>query len=154
MSAQMNASMTWTQGMQFKCDNRGMNSVMDAMPDFGGVNAGPTPKELVLNAMMGCTAMDVVSMLKKMRQEITAFQMRIDVTKNSEHPVHFKAATLYFDLSGEVDKEKVMKSVTASLTKYCGVNYMISKTCQIQYEVRLNQEKIGSGQATFQDPVS
>ena len=90
----MKANLSWNTQMQFTCENHGIKTTIDATQEHGGNEAGPTPKELVLNAMMGCTAMDVVSMLKKMRQEITAFKMEIEAEKTLEHPVHFKCCDL------------------------------------------------------------
>ncbi|MDH4467281.1 MAG: OsmC family protein [Bacteriovoracaceae bacterium] len=151
----MSSTTKWNGDMSFTNETRGIASSMDAMPDFGGKNLGTTPKELVLNGMMGCTAMDVISMLKKMRQEMKSFTMKIEVSKNQDHPVHFKSATLFFYLEGEGNKleaDKVKKAVTSSLTKYCGVNYMISKTCKINFEVYLNQALIEKGIAEFIDP--
>lgn len=145
----MQAQIDWQTEMAFKCRNRDIETYMDATIEAGGKNSGPTPKELVLNAMMGCTAMDVVSILKKMRQVIQGFKMTIDAQKTIEHPVHFKSAFLTFSLLGEIDKEKLIKAVDMSLTKYCGVNYMISLSCHITFQVFLNQEMIHKGTVNF-----
>ena len=150
----LTANLNWSNEMSFECDNRGMKSTIDAMADFGGKNKGPTPKELVLNAMMGCTAMDVVSMLKKMRQGLEHFSMTIEAEKNLEHPIHFKTATIFFHLKGSLDPEKAIKAVTSSLTKYCGVNYMMSKTCEIGFEVFVNDLPVYQGKAEFIDPAT
>lgn len=144
----MKASLNWLENMRFSCDNHGLVSSMDASVDLGGGSA-PTPKELILNAMMGCTAMDVVSMLKKMRQEIHQFKMEIEAEKTTEHPTHFKTAQLIYFLEGVIDEEKAIKAVTASMEKYCGVNFMISKTCEISYKVILNNKEIKIGFTNF-----
>jgi putative redox protein len=138
--------------MKFECTTRGMKSMIDASPEHGGEDTAPTPKELVMNAMMGCTAMDVVAMLTKMRQKIDSFDMHIEVEKNKDYPVHFIKAHLVFDLKGQIDIDKAKKSVDSSLSKYCGVNYMISKTCEITYSLKLNDQVIHEGQAIFIDP--
>ncbi len=135
--------------MEFECDNRGIRSSMDASPEAGGKGLAPTPKELVMNAMMGCTAMDVVSILKKMRQEIREFWMENEVEKTGVHPIHFKKALLTFQLNGNLDADKVQKAVELSLSKYCGVNYMISFTCDIRYRIVLNGTEISNGKAIF-----
>lgn len=145
----MNAELIWNKKMEFQCINGENKTLIDAMNEHGGNHAGPTPKELVLNAMMGCTAMDVVAMLKKMRQEVTAFTMSVEAEKTQEHPVHFKKAKLIYRLQGAIENEKAIKSVEASLTKYCGVNYMISKTCHITYELFINGSLIKEGQTNF-----
>jgi putative redox protein len=145
----MQASLNWKNNMHFECLNRHHVSSIDVAIELGGDDAGPTPKELVLNAMMGCTAMDVISILKKMRQLPESFEMEIEVDKSTEHPIHFTKARLSFYVSGEVAEDKLIKACEASLTKYCGVNYMISKTCQIDYKLILNKNEIYQGQAKF-----
>ncbi len=145
----MKANLSWVQNMQFRCDNHGVKTLIDALPEHGGSGQAATPKELVLNAMMGCTAMDVLSILKKMRQEVLAFNMEIEAEKTSEHPVHFKSAEMIYDLQGSIDPEKAIKAVDSSLTKYCGVNYMISKTCKITFSIKLNGDIIKQGPVIF-----
>lgn len=149
----MSATMEWLNGMNFETDNRGIKTQMDGTLDHGGKNLAPTPKELVMNAMMGCTAMDVVSTLQKMRQTIQSYKMSIEVEKNTDYPVYFKKANLIFNLYGPIEVEKLTKAVDASLTKYCGVNYMISKVCEITYDLYLNDQKIKSGKTDFIDPI-
>jgi putative redox protein len=143
------AKLIWVDKMLFKSENRHLEGALDAMPDHGGSNEAPTPKELILNAMMGCTAMDVISMLKKMRQNVKSYHLEIMAEKTTEHPTYFKSALIKHFLHGEVAADKIMKSVEASMTKYCGVNYMISKTCDISYQVYLENILIGSGKANF-----
>ena len=145
----MKASLNWKKNMEFVCDNRGLTTIIDAATEHGGEAKGPSPKELVLDAMMGCTAMDVVSILKKMRQEMTSFHMEVEAEKTTEHPVHFKSALLIFHLQGNLDDEKVKKAVNASLSKYCGVNYMISKTCALRFKIILNETCIQEGPVEF-----
>ncbi len=148
----MKANLSWIENMKFVCDNHGLSTTMDAGLEHGGSGAGPTPKEQVLNAMMGCTAMDVVAMLKKMRQEITEFKMEIEAEKTTAHPIHFKTAVLIFRLRGNLDVEKVNKAVESSLSKYCGVNYMISKSCAISFMVFLNDNMVKQGSVDFIEP--
>lgn len=146
----MLASLEWKGNMLFECDNHGVKTFMDAMKSAGGNEEAPTPKELLLNAMMGCTAMDVVSILKKMREPMSGLKMSIEVEKTTEHPTYFKSATIVYDVSGELHPEKVMKAVESSMTKYCGVNYMISQLCDIAYRVKLNGKEIMTGKTAFE----
>jgi putative redox protein len=145
----MKAELKLINKMQFECINSSHKITIDATVDHGGSDQGPSPKELLLDAMMGCTAMDVVSMLRKMRQEFTHFEMDIDATKNETHPIHFIKAKINFKLQGDIDGEKILKSVQKSLSTYCGVNYMISKTCDIEYEIFLNNKSLYRGKAEF-----
>jgi putative redox protein len=148
----VNATLTWDQGLRFACDNRGIATATEATPEHGGQGLAPTPKELLLNAMMGCTAIDVVSILRKMRQEFSSFAIDGAATQNDVHPIHFVEARLTFRVSGTVLPEKLIKAVEASLTKYCGVNYMVSKTCDIRFSVFLNDREIHSGAVAFTAP--
>lgn len=149
METKSNAALAWKEGMSFECDNNGIKTWTDALPEHGGKGMAPTPKDLVMNAMMGCTAMDVVSILKKMRQELVSFSMTNEVEKTTEHPIHFKSSLLTFRLSGNLDADKVIKAVDSSLTKYCGVNYMISFSCEITYRILLNDSEITTGKVSF-----
>ena len=149
----MNSSMHWNGKMKFECESRGLKSFIDASPEHGGENTAATPKELILHGMMGCTAMDVVAMLTKMRQRIDQFDMEIEAQKNLDHPIHFTKTHLIFKLKGEIEIEKAKKSVDSSLTKYCGVNYMISKVAKITFDLILNDELVHSGEAKFIDPL-
>lgn len=150
----MKANLNWIEGMRFNCDNRGVITTIDSQEEHGGTGSAPSPKELVLNAMMGCTAMDVVAILKKMRLEITDFKMEIEAEKTHAHPIHFKTAELIFNLKGDLAPAKVMKAVDSSLTKYCGVNYIVSKTCDITYKIILNESVIKQGPVKFIEPKS
>ncbi len=145
----MKAQLAWQQGMEFACENHGIKTSIDATKEHGGTDKGPSPKDLVLNAMMGCTAMDVVAILNKMRQPLVRFAMEIEVEKTLEHPVHFKTALLVFFVEGPVAPDKLLKAVEVSLTRYCGVNYMISRSCDISYRVNLNGALVGTGKARF-----
>lgn len=148
----MKASMNWNKDMHFSCHNGDIKTEIDAATDHGGNNLGPTPKELVLNAMMGCTGMDVVSILKKMRQEITNFSMDIESTNTKDHPVHFKTATICYYLAGPIDGQKAKQAVEASLTKYCGVNFMITRSCEMTFKLFLNGQQIHEGPVQFVIP--
>lgn len=147
----MHASLKWIKNMQFECDNNGNKVIIDATKEHGGDNSAPGPKDLLLNAMMGCTAIDTRSLLNKMRQNIHSMEMEIEAIKTKEYPIHFESALIKFHFQGEGEIEKVVKAVTKSLTQYCGVNFIVSKTCKISFEIYLNEQKIHSASAKFQD---
>ena len=143
----MEAKITWKSKCILMPNNRGMKTTIDAFPEFGEDNQGPTPKELLLNAVMGCTSMDVISMLTKMRQVPTSFSIKALAEKTKEAPTHFPRINLRYDLAGEIETEKLLKAVNSSMTKYCGVSFMVAKRVPIFYEVYLNDNKVGEGQA-------
>lgn len=145
----MKATLNWKEGMEFSADCDGIAITMDSKPPLGH-HKGMTPKELVAAGLGGCTAMDVVALLKKHKQPYESFQVEVDITQTAEgHPVIFKEAILNFHVTGVVDSNVLLESIKLSQTKYCGVSAMISKATPISYFVFLNGEQIGTGKAEF-----
>ncbi len=150
----LSAKLEWNNKMSFTATSEQHKVRIDATPEHGGDNSGPSPKQLVLHAMMSCTAMDVVSMLQKMRQEISSFNMAITAEKNLHYPIYFKSAHMQYLIEGNITADKAIKAVDSSLTKYCGVNYMIAKATTITFEIILNKIKIHQGVAKFDEPAA
>lgn len=144
----------WIEGMRFESNIRGHQLTLDAAKESGGTNQGPTPKELLLSSITGCSGMDVISLLKKMRQPVTAFQMQSKTHTTEGHPAVLAEVHVTFSVTaGEgAEPEKVIKAVTSSMTKYCGVSAMIAEICPIYYSVELNGKEIYKDQAKFQIP--
>ncbi|MBK9323061.1 MAG: OsmC family protein [Bdellovibrionaceae bacterium] len=144
----MKSVLTWKEGMLFNAEADNNTISMDAKAPLGK-NQGMTPKELVAAGLAGCTAMDVVALLKKHKQSFSSFEVLIDITMSTGLPSVFTEANLTFVLNGSVDKEVYLNAVTLSQTKYCGVSAMLAKAFPIKYIVNLNNETIGSGSAHF-----
>jgi len=128
----------WMGKMHFRClTESGHELDMDASEDFGGENKGYRPKELLLVGLMGCTGMDVVSLLKKMKVEDFDFNLKVDYEKSEAHPIIYKKIKLIylFKSDKELPKEKIEKAVKLSQEKYCGVSAMISKASDLSYEI-------------------
>lgn len=138
----MFSKVTWDSQMKFVCENRGMIS------EFDTTNA-PTPKEGVLNAMGACSGMDVVTIAEKMRVEMTDLKIEATAEKSATLPSYFSKVHMKYFITGDQEPEKFIKVVVFSMTKYCGVSYMISKVCPITYEVYLNNKLIYEDQAKF-----
>ncbi len=131
-------STKWTDGMSFESDVAGFKVVMDAKPEVGGQDKGPSPKKLMLSSMTGCTAMDVISLVKKMRQDVTDFQIEAEARQTEEHPKHYDQIHLTYKFKGnDLDESKIKKAVDLSLEKYCGISYMLGKTAKIDYDVMI-----------------
>ena len=146
----MKAILKWSEGMQFAATADGQIVNMDAKSPIGKGSA-MTPKELIAAGLGGCTAMDVVALLKKHQQPLNALEVEVDIeTSKGTPPMVFTKADIYFKLSGSVDRELALESVRLSQTKYCGVSAMLVKAFPIGYHVLLNGEKIGSGAAKFE----
>lgn len=135
--------------MSFRAAVRQHTLAMDAKRLAGGDDAAPTPKELVLSGLLGCTAMDVVSLLRKSKSSLASFEVDADASQTEGEPAVFDAIKLIYKATGEVPAQILLDAVIASQTRYCGVSAMISKTAKIAYEVVLNGISIGQGQAHF-----
>lgn len=123
--------------------------LMDAKPPIGE-NAGFAPKQLLLAAISGCTAMDVAALLKKYKQPLESFQVEADAdSTEGSHPIVFKEIRLTYRLAGQLDSAKVLEAVTLSQTKYCGVSAMVSKAVPISYSVEVNGQGVGTGHSEF-----
>jgi len=114
----------------------GQRIAMDAdPPDGDGSAAGP--KETLLAALAGCTAMDVAAILRKKRQSVGGYEIAVSAESATEHPRVFTAITVEHRVTGDVDPEAVRRSVELSATRYCPVNAMLSKAVTIEHWYRL-----------------
>lgn len=139
----------WNEKMKFVAKSDGHQVEMDAKAPVGSDTA-LTPKQLLVAAVCGCTAMDVVALMKKHRQPLEILQVEADVSMTKgEHPIIFEEIHLVFKFTGSLEPERVKESVELSQTKYCGVSAMISKSVPISYAIELNGENIGTGRANF-----
>lgn len=131
-----NYTSKFTGGMSFETEIDNFKIVVDADPKFGGKNKGPKPKPLVLNALTGCTGMDVVSLLKKMRVEFKDFEIKVDAEMTEDHPKYYNKIHLTYAIKAdEADRAKIEKAVNYSQERYCGVSFMLSKAAELTYEI-------------------
>ena len=115
------ATVTWLTRMTFDADLDGHHVFMDARGDHGD-NRGPTPTSLLLASLAGCTAMDVVSILRKKRQPFTGLVVRVEGEQMPDHPHKFEKITLVYEVHGEgVDLAAVERAVELSDEKYCSI---------------------------------
>lgn len=133
MNSQKEATLHWQGGMAFTATNPAAHQIdLDASPEHGGSGAAPQPTELLLMALGGCTAMDVISILTKKRQQVTAFEVRVSGIRRDEHPRIFTAITITYLVSGHgVDPAAVARAIELSATKYCPVQAMLAPTVAI-----------------------
>lgn len=111
---------------------------MDADVAVGGQNGGFRPTELLLIGLGGCTGMDVVSMLRKMRQDVTEYRIEVRGTKRDEHPRIFTNITVEHIVTGRnVSPAMVEKAVTLSWEKYCPASAMLSRTAHVTHTWRV-----------------
>lgn len=129
-------SFEYQDGMAFQGDVNGHSITIDAEESFGGSDTGPRPKPLLLVALIGCTSMDVVSLLRKMRVDFTNLKVTAEGQLTKDHPKYYHKIHLTYHIYGEdLDPSKVLKAVTYSQEKYCGVTAMLEKAADITYEI-------------------
>jgi putative redox protein len=124
--------------MCFTSEINGHKLVVDAKEESGGQDKGPRPKALMMLALAGCTGMDVVSILKKMRMEFDDFNVHIESELNDEHPKLYTKMHIVYEFKGKaLDMDKIKKAVDLSQEKYCGVSANYKKAMDISYEIKI-----------------
>ena len=130
----------WESGMQFSSKINDHSLTMDAEAQFGGNDAGPRPKPLLLASLAGCTGMDVVSLLKKMRVEVDSFDIKVQGELTDEHPKYYHKIHVTYSFTGvDIDHSKVEKAVILSQEKYCGVSAVYKEVLEITSEIRIKE---------------
>ena len=135
----MNISVKWIDGMLMvgKSDS-GHAIVMDGPPEIGGENLGVRPMEMLLLGMAGCTMIDVVSTLNKMREDIVDCQTQVSADRSEEYPKVFTNINVHFILKGkQLNPSKVDKAIKLSAEKYCSASIMIGKTAVITHDFEI-----------------
>ena len=126
----------WKKKMAFEAELNGHKLIIDAENNVGGENQGPRPKALMEVSLAGCTGMDVISILKKMRVDVEEFNIHIDGEMTEEHPKHYSAMHITYEFTGKnLSEEKIKKAVNLSQDRYCGVSYIYNKTMKLTNEI-------------------
>ncbi len=124
--------------MAFETEVSGHKIIIDAEPHVGGENRGPRPKTLMLAALGGCTAMDVISILKKMRVEVEDLNVIVEGLLTEEHPKHFHKMHIIYEITGKgLPLDKLRKAVELSEEKYCGVSAVYKKVIGMTSEIKV-----------------
>lgn len=133
-----NYTTKWTSGMAFETEITGHKIIMDADEKFGGQDSGPRPKALVIAALTGCSGMDVVSILNKMRVKFDSFEMKVETDISDEHPKTYTRIHVIYEFTGEnLEMDKLEKAASLSQDKYCGVAALLKEGAQLTHEVRV-----------------
>jgi len=124
---------TWKGKMVFEAKTEsGHSVVMDAKPEVGGEDNGPRPMELLMVSLGGCTAMDVVSILKKMRVDLESMTINIHSEQAPEHPKIFTKINIEYNFTGRnITEKNVKKAIELSQEKYCSVTAMLKEKAEI-----------------------
>jgi putative redox protein len=130
--------MAWTDKIAFESDMDGHKVIIDADVESGGSNLGPRPKRLMLTALAGCTGIDVIMILKKMKVVPEAFNVIVDADVTDEHPKHYIKMKIIYQFKGkDLPMDKLEKAVKLSKTTYCGVSAVYSKAMEMETEIRI-----------------
>ena len=128
---------SWKGQMLFESVAPEGSIMIDAAEEVGGQGKGLRPKAMMLTALAGCTAMDVASLLKKMRAEVANFKIEVEANLTDEHPKHYdKVHVTYRFYGSDFKKDKIEKSVNLSVDRYCGVMEMFRKFSEITTEIQ------------------
>jgi putative redox protein len=130
--------MAWTDKVAFETDMDGHKVVIDATKESGGSDLGPRPKKLMLTALAGCTGVDVIMILRKMKVEPDAFNVIVEADVTDEHPKHYNKMKVVYQFKGkDLPKDKLEKAVKFSEEKYCGVTAVYKKAMKMESEIRI-----------------
>jgi putative redox protein len=122
----------------------GHELIMDAAPEVGGTDTGPRPMELLLAGLGGCTGMDVISMLRKMRQAVTDYEIRVSGNRATDHPKIFTDIQVEHIVRGRgLNVESVKRAVELSATRYCSAAAMLGRAAHIEESFRVIDESTG-----------
>jgi putative redox protein len=135
------ATVTYVQGLQFVGEaSSGHAIVMDGDPEVGGHDAGLRPMELLLVGLGGCSGMDVISILKKKKQEVTSLKINLKGQKAENYPKKFTDIVIEFILSGRnISEEAVKRAVELSMNKYCSVKATLEGAAKISFNYKIIQ---------------
>ncbi|MGB8253649.1 MAG: OsmC family protein [Anaerolineaceae bacterium] len=137
----MDAKVTWKQRLSFDgTATSGFSLPLGSRPEVGGDNDGFRPMELLLIGLAGCTAMDVISIMMKKKQEILSFEVNVHADRREEHPQVFTHATIEYRLQGKsIDHEAMERAVELSETKYCSAQAMLGKAFPIDRKITIEE---------------
>ncbi len=138
----MEAKVTWNQKMSFTgIAESGFPVPLDARVEEGGDGNGFKPMELIVVGLAGCTAMDVISILAKKRQEVSKFEVSVSASRADEHPRVFTGATILYKITGRnIDPAAVERAIQLSAEKYCPAQSMLGKAFPIQTKYEIVEE--------------
>jgi putative redox protein len=133
-----NIEVKWKNNMSFDAIVNGHVIPLDAEASVGGQDQGPRPKPLILVALAGCTGMDVVSILNKMRVELEDFKVDVSGELTDEHPKYFNKIHITYSFKGkDLPMDKLEKAINLSQERYCGVSAMLIKVAELTHEIVL-----------------
>ncbi len=149
----MKATVNWQNNMTFIGKSAsGFPVQMDAESSYGGTDSGVRPMEMIVLGLAGCTAMDMISILRKKRQDVTQFEVKMDALRSPEYPKVITSAVITYIVVGKnIDEAAVLRSIELTATKYCPAQIMLEQAfpMDLQYEI-YEDEGDGGKRLTYQ----
>lgn len=141
----MEAKVTWQEKMSFiGTADSGFTIQLDAKKKVGGEGKGFIPMELMAISLAGCTSMDVISILRKKQQDVTAFEVSVDAPRAEEHPKVFTRATIEYQITGHsVEEKAVLRAIELTAGSYCPAQAMLGKVIPIELRYQIFEEEGG-----------
>lgn len=151
----MDAKVIWRQRMSFTGSaESGFSVPLGAEPVVGGDNDGFRPMELLLIGVAGCTAMDVISILTKKRQHVSAFEVQTHAERSSQHPKVFTSAAIEYHVTGHaIDENAVLRSIELSAEAYCPAQAMFNKIMPFRLEYSIYEDQGNGNRALIKSGV-
>lgn len=133
------AKARWVEGLQFVTTAPSNHAILlDGSEKGGGLDSAVHPGELILLGLAGCTGMDVISLLKKMRVEVAEFEVRVEAEAAEEHPKIWRKIHLtYFVAGQDIPEDKLKKAIELSQTKYCSVSATMKASAEVTYDYQI-----------------
>lgn len=132
--------MSWTDNVAFQTELDGHKIIIDADVPTGGNDLGPRPKKLMLTALAGCTGIDVIMILNKMKVFPETFNVIVEGDLTDEHPKYYHKIKVIYKFKGkELPKDKLEKAVKLSEEKYCGVSALYKKAIDLETEIQVEE---------------
>ncbi len=138
----MQAKVTWSEGLSFTgAADSGFSVNLGAAESIGGKNDGFRPMELILTGLIGCTAMDVISILTKKRQHITDFQVTADAEMAADHPRVFTTIRIKYHVKGKsIDEKAVQRAIELSENRYCPAQAMFKEIIPLELSYEIEED--------------
>ena len=131
-------NMSWTDKVAFETNLDGHKLTIDAAEEVGGNNLGPRPKKLMLTALAGCTGIDVIMILAKMKVVPATFNVIVEGELTEEHPKKYNKMKVIYQFTGDnLPLDKIEKAVKLSETKYCGVSAVYREVMDVETEIQI-----------------
>jgi putative redox protein len=134
----MKVTTTWKESLAFDANADGHKVRLDTTKEGGSLDSGMSPKKMLLASLCGCSGMDVVDILNKMKVHFTQLEITAEAEQTDDHPKVFKSIDLVYHCNVDpADEDKLKRAVSLSMEKYCGVSAMLAKHCTINYTTQL-----------------